>query len=362
MEDTPGVVILPRSRFPHVFEQFALWNRGETFGLAGYPRASAGELEQGGMTVTDEPVPAMVYVPPKRFHAEWDDACLDMDSGGMCTRDHLMVLEGSQRTRKPDRLKAIWLYGRRKPVKPLQQPGLCAALASKWAGRNYYHWLIDCLANLARLVEIAGGRPLTLLVPKALPEQWNAPLEFLLPDHFTLRRASGWVQAERCLMPSPGHLRPAAWLPEKELNFLRENVFRHYGLDPEPSGDRRIFISRAGAGSRRLVNEAELEAMLKPLGFETVQLETLTFEQQVRLFHGAAIVAGVHGAGFANLIFAGRTRVLELFPRGNFKPMYFFLSTCLRQDYRFLHGGSPSLATDFFVDAPRLRDEIETLL
>jgi capsular polysaccharide biosynthesis protein len=44
-----------------------------------------------------------------------------------------------------------------------------------------------------------------------------------------------------------------------------------------------------------------------------VAAETLSFAEQVRLFSGAAVIAGAHGAGFANMVFApAGTEMIEL--------------------------------------------------
>jgi hypothetical protein len=80
------------------------------------------------------------------------------------------------------------------------------------------------------------------------------------------------------------------------------------------------------------------------------------------LFHEARCIVGAHGAGFANLLFAGRARVLELFSRDGFKPLYFFLCHSLGLQHDFLCGGAGNRHEDFSVDLDDLKRSVDVML
>jgi len=361
-EDKPAAEIFPQALFPAVYGEMSELLRNDPFGLAAYPAAPARQLAEGGHCLIDNPEPALVYVPPDRFHCTVRDAYLDMRTSGVCTRDGVMILDRSPLNQKNSSLQSQWRFGGRRPTNAQRREGLCMSLEGKWSSVNYFHWLVDGLLRIHRLIRVAGGRPVTLLVSRNLPSGWLTSLEMCLPDGFTVSCASGWVQMEQYLLLSPSRTASFAFPSKAESNRLRAAVFQGFGLDPNPSGTRRIFISRANALTRRLANEAEVEDVLARFGFQAVRLEELTFEQQVRLFHGASIVTGVHGAGFTNLLFSGPAQVLEYFPAGVFKPLFFGLCTSLGHSYHFLHGGRPSPLVDFRVDLSLLRDAIERML
>lgn len=69
-----------------------------------------------------------------------------------------------------------------------------------------------------------------------------------------------------------------------------------------PDDHLRLYISRADAASRRVVNESALESLLIKSGFQILRLPGLPFTRQIRLFQAASHVLSVHGGGLANLV------------------------------------------------------------
>jgi hypothetical protein len=80
----------------------------------------------------------------------------------------------------------------------------------------------------------------------------------------------------------------------------------------------KIFISRKeNKGpkfkSRGLFRKNEIESIVKDLGFDLVYLEDLSLTQQIDLCSKASIIAGFHGAGLANIVWANSgTKVVEI--------------------------------------------------
>jgi len=110
-----------------------------------------------------------------------------------------------------------------------------------------------------------------------------------------------------------------------------------YAPKIENSAKNRLFISRADALFRRVLNEEEILPLLNEYGFTSVKLEGLSFIEQVKLFRDAEAVVLPHGSGLANLVFCSKgTKVIELLPflvldHG------FRLSTAVGLDYFFLN-------------------------
>lgn len=101
----------------------------------------------------------------------------------------------------------------------------------------------------------------------------------------------------------------------------------------------KVFISRSDASRRRLQNRTEIMNHLQKYGFESYELSKMSFLQQVKLFSQAEEVIGIHGAGFANLIFSSNCTVTEIFGDCA-KPTYYLLSEALNLNYQAISGSS----------------------
>ena len=99
---------------------------------------------------------------------------------------------------------------------------------------------------------------------------------------------------------------------EKRVEALQSNVGAFHGALPSA---RKIYISRADASRRRIVNEHDLTAMLSRKGFKEVVLGTLPLRQQLAIINKAETIVMPHGAAGANLFAARKgTTVIEILP------------------------------------------------
>ena len=195
---------------------------------------------------------------------------------------------------------------------PEQIAGTVAAIAGL-SGHNYFHWMVDVLPRL-ELLRRSG------VSWQAIDWFWinsvQQPFQRETLDILGVPTAKilssdrhPYIQA-RLVVPSfAGHL---GWLEPWALRFLRDKFL--------PIGDcqtnclrDRIYISRANATHRRVLNEADVIEQLRPLGFVPVMLETLSFAEQVALFAQAKVIVAPHGGGLTNLLFCQPgTVVVEL--------------------------------------------------
>lgn len=102
---------------------------------------------------------------------------------------------------------------------------------------------------------------------------------------------------------------------------------------------RRVFISRADARIRRLLNEQDLGPMLAAAGFEPVRMERLGFEEQVRLMSETAILMAPHGAGLTNMMFCQPgTQVVEIADLSYPNPNFYALACAMGLGYWLVRG------------------------
>lgn len=263
------------------------------------------------------------------FLATLADVTFDPHSGAVWTADGALIIDSIKNT---GRLKHVAAA----PVAPGVWPGLYSSVASPISG-NPFHWLIETLPRLYSLAQI--DEPVVLLMPDNLAAARQEQLIGCLPPNVSLRLvpAGARLRVERFVLPSfLTRQWDFAFPPAEHLAFVRDRLIAACGLSPEPIQQERIYISRARARVRRVSNEAAVLDVLRPLGFRPWYLEDLPLAEQVRLFRDAEAVIAPHGAGLANLLFAGRVPVLELTSRV-VSPVYFFLTLALGQPYHWLY-------------------------
>ncbi len=77
----------------------------------------------------------------------------------------------------------------------------------------------------------------------------------------------------------------------------------------------RIYVSRRDASRRRMVNEAEVEALARNSGFEPVLMSKIPLWHQIALASSCQAVLAPHGAGLAHTLFVPPTAsVQEIMP------------------------------------------------
>lgn len=200
------------------------------------------------------------------------------------------------------------------PIVRLNTP--FAVFGQGW--ENYYHWLIDDMSSLPWLkdeLDRIDGL-VTLVVAGNLNNEQFEILSRAVSSNVVIRRIDPDTRITGPVyisVPSAANSE-MAYLPPKVIAdivkiLIPEEITTNEELDSPP----RLYISRRNAEKRRVMNEDELIQNISKFGFKTVHLEDMTVVAQARLFAGAKMIIGQHGAGFSNLIFGdGRCKVLEI--------------------------------------------------
>jgi capsular polysaccharide biosynthesis protein len=222
---------------------------------------------------------------------------------------------------------------------PQRLPGTWVLLAAT-GGATFYHHLLEVVPRF-HLLQLAGidiSRVDGWIVNGQRAEfqrsTWGAlqmdRAKIVSLDHKKL------FQADRLLVPSlpshPGHTPP--WVVE----FLRGRFLKEI---PKKTGRRGLWISRKGAHSRRFIGEEAWLTKIKNVGFQEVQGESLPLRHQAELFAGASHIAGPHGAGLSNLVFAvAGTKVTEFFNPRYVNTCYWTLANSADLPYTYFLGSS----------------------
>jgi len=194
----------------------------------------------------------------------------------------------------------------------------------------YFHWFADALPRLLACEEMIDGHQVIL------PDYYkNIPfisesLQFLGYSPFYYEPAKR-LTIQQLLLPS--HTAPIENYNSVVINNLRNRFLKNNGAKPQ----RKIYISRARAQMRKIINEKEVIALLRSFDVEIHYFEDYTLSKQVAIMAETKILIGLHGAGLANMLFMKEQgRILELKNSNDGRcHCYFSLASALSHHYYY---------------------------
>lgn len=213
---------------------------------------------------------------------------------------------------------------------------------------NYYHWLVDFLPRVSMIEECPELKDLPVIVNHNFKSFQKRSLELVGFDTSRLVHSKAYHLIKSTDLYVPHLLgrqfedyNMPAWM-DPMLNafvykWLRQKFAPLMGLNPNTP--RRIFISREGANFRKCVNESEIFAIAQKFGFEKLDNEKLTFDEQINTYANAEVVMGPHGAGFTNMVFAPQNATLiELLPKDRAPRFFKKLCEAIGQNHYSIDG------------------------
>jgi len=232
-----------------------------------------------------------------------------------------------------EHLKQCGDFNSRRSWFPRKCRGRYFNLSLFWAS-GYYHWICDVLTRL-HMVLPRLTPDIQVILPPRMTAWQSRSLELIgLPQNQWLQytekrpwKVEHLFYASPVAMTGDHEAQSLQWMQGKILQacLTRREV---------PVGKRRLYVSRRRAAFRRIVNESELVPVLKKFNFDIIECESLSFDEQVRLFSDAEVVVGPHGAGLTNVIWCERgVKLFEIFEPGSVRRCYWSLAKTLDHDY-----------------------------
>jgi capsular polysaccharide biosynthesis protein len=222
--------------------------------------------------------------------------------------------------------------------------GVSTVLATSESAR-FFHWMTDAFPRLQ-------------ILQKASPVPWEEIDHFVISEGISALRESLsllGIREERVVVSRPDSHFLCDWLivpslpgapgnvPPWVVHFLRSQFLK----SPLATGGNRIYLSRAKASGRRMLNEEEIWPILSSRGFLRVTLEDLSLADQIGLFAEAEAIVAPHGAGLTNLAWCPpKTKVVEIFSPLYVNLCYWAMSSLTQADYYYLLGSADGLVDD----------------
>jgi capsular polysaccharide biosynthesis protein len=253
------------------------------------------------------------------------DVSVDWSAGAQDARQHPLLRQ--TRLPKAERLE-----------------GTSTVLATSESAR-FFHWMTDALPRL-QILSKAGPVPWEaidhFLVSEGIPAiRESLGLLGIREEAIVVTRGESHFLCDQLIASSfpsaPGNVPPWA------IDFLRSQFLS----TPRASLAKRLYLSRAKASGRKVLNEEEIVSLLSRRGFVHVTLEEMNLVDQITLFSEAEAVVAPHGAGLTNLIWcAPKTKVLEIFSPLYVNLCYWAIASVTDADYYYLLGSAEGLVSN----------------
>jgi hypothetical protein len=258
----------------------------------------------------------------------------------------------------------------------IQDDNYYLSVVDLWSS-GYAHWIIDALPRL--YASRAFHKDCYLILPESHRKKYILDTIQL----FDFKGVKFFPKKTYCLIKNLvliTHVAPQGQMHEEIDRNLRQFAWEYckkIGLNDFSCGEK-LYISRAKAPKRHIVNEDEVQKLVQKLGFKVIYFEDYTIFEQMAMMKNAKYVVGLHGAGVANMLFMdSNTHYLEIRRRGDtHNNLFFALASTMQIHYWYQLGdfqASPKADGKNFdldkgnyfdvqVNCKELENTIETML
>ncbi len=223
---------------------------------------------------------------------------------------------------------------------------------------NYWHFLHDLLGQVALARHTIKGE-LSFLISRRLSEKKYFKDALAIS---TCLSDCNWVIRDDCYY-RVGRAYFLQTMPNSNQQFFQ--VKELLGIKDSPKGmNRKVFLTRSRKRIRFLRNSKEIESLAAQHGFEIIDADGLSLQEQIHLFGETRYLVGIHGAGLTNVIYRQNAplHLFELLPADYLQPHYFWISKGMEHDYSCLVGSSSYYDTSFYIDPSEFEKKLVHML
>ena len=240
---------------------------------------------------------------------------------------------------------------------------------------NYYHFVFECLSKLWLLSQCDIPNNIPIIIDACIKKtpQYNEYLNILNKRNIIyISRREGVKVKKIIFLSSVNHIVPN-YINIKQIHF-KDNLFdieylqyvrtkmlslfnkEHYFRKIE-----KVFITRKN-NSNRSYNEVEIEECVKNYGFTSIEPQTYSLKEQIKIFSEANCIIAASGAALTNIIYCKeKCKVIVLTGYKGDLSIFSNIADTLNIELIYLNGKSylnDNIQTGFNIEI----NELESLL
>lgn len=240
--------------------------------------------------------------------------------------------------------------------------GPSVTIVNEWSN-NFFHWFTEALPKLYCFLQ-NEAKP-TILLPANHAFSFQKRSLEMLGFRYKYFYGKGLVCNNVYL---PFRLSPSSAQYNPEV--LKQLVLQlKAGTSLEMQKGERIYVTRAKANKRKIINEQDVLDKVKSFGFDVIDFEDYNLDEQISIMHNAKILVSMHGAGLTNLIFCkSGSGVLELSLKNQvMDKCYFNLANAMDLIYYYQFCESDNNLNDYhnadiLVDTNKLEINLDKMI
>jgi len=236
--------------------------------------------------------------------------------------------------------------------------------------KNFFHWFLDVLQKLEFMERNYRYTAESAVV--IIPSSHQA--DFMVSsiaafDFRFFQQDNDQLLLVKNLLVVPNLAPTGNYRKEVVLN-LRKRL-RNYFLSElnESMQVKRVYITRKNATKRKIINEDDLLPKLREFGFKVIDMDALSFKQQIQVMLGAEMLVSLHGAGLTHMLWMkDRGKVLEIRASGDcHNNCYFTLASDLELDYYYsladkIDVTQSTQLADYIIDLKHFEARLEQMV
>jgi hypothetical protein len=223
--------------------------------------------------------------------------------------------------------------------------------------KNYWHFIHDLLGQVISALEYVSPK-VPFLISKDLAETTYFKEALIISP---LLASQNWIIRDHYIKAD------LVWFAQTKLNDNLQFFKVRDLLQPKTAqipGLRKVFLVRSQKRIRFLSNWKAIESIAAYYGFEIIDTDGYSLQDQIALFSETKWLIGIHGAGLTNVMFRNGEplHLLELLPADYIQPHYFWLSKGMGHSYDCLVGTSSKIDTSFEINPDEFTLKVKKLL
>ncbi len=197
---------------------------------------------------------------------------------------------------------------------------------------QFFHWTADVMQRIEILGKFVNDYP--ILIPNSfLKYSYVTETLKALNIQYISYNQDDLLKIKNLYITSHGA--QSGNYNDNLIKSIRDRFLNSIGK--MPNSGTYIWISRQKSKKRKIANFQEIKEVINRNGFQIVEFDELSFNEQLNISNNAEVIAGIHGAGLSHMFYSKNVKkIIEVRAFDDNKNNCFYsMASALNIDYYY---------------------------